>query len=90
MPPVLANAFYADAAIGALVVRPVVTIGRAFADFVDPHLIDAAVRDVVWLAGWFGREVRALQTGLVRGYAFVLVAGAVAFLAYFVFAGAPR
>jgi NADH-quinone oxidoreductase subunit L len=90
MPPVFANAFYADAALGAIVVRPVLTIGRAFADFVDPHLIDGAVRDVVWLAGWLGREVRALQTGLVRGYAFVLVAGAVAFLAYFVFAGVAR
>lgn len=57
---------------------------------VDPHVIDGVVRDVVWLAGWIGREVRALQTGLVRGYALVLALGAAAFLAYFALIGASR
>jgi NADH-quinone oxidoreductase subunit L len=90
MPQVLVRGFYVDDILGALFVRPARAIGSAFADFVDPHLIDAAVRDVVWLAGWLGREARALQTGLVRAYALVVVAGAVVFIAYFAFVGGMR
>ena len=86
----LVRAFYFDDALEALFVRPARAVGSAFMRVVDPHVIDGVVRDVVWLAGWIGREVRALQTGLVRGYALVLALGAAAFLAYFALIGAAR
>ena len=86
----LVRAFYFDDALEALFVRPARAVGLAFMRVVDPHVIDGVVRDVVWLAGWIGREVRALQTGLVRGYALVLAFGAAAFLAYFALIGAAR
>ena len=86
----LVRAFYFDDALEALFVRPARAVGSAFMRVVDPHVIDGVVRDVVWLAGWIGREVRALQTGLVRGYALVLAFGAAAFLAYFALIGASR
>ena len=86
----LGRAFYFDDALEALFVRPARAVGSAFMRVVDPHVIDGVVRDVVWLAGWIGREVRALQTGLVRGYALVLAFGAAAFLAYFALIGAAR
>jgi NADH-quinone oxidoreductase subunit L len=86
----LVRAFYFDDALEALFVRPARAVGSAFMRVVDPHVIDGVVRDVVWLAGWIGREVRALQTGLVRGYALVLAFGAAAFLAYFALIGAAR
>ncbi len=86
----LVRAFYFDDALEALFVRPARAVGSAFMRVVDPHVIDGVVRDVVWLAGWIGREVRALQTGLVRGYALVLALGAAAFLAYFALIGASR
>ena len=86
----LVRAFYFDDALEALFVRPARAVGSAFMRVVDPHVIDGVVRDVVWLAGWIGREVRALQTGLVRGYALVLARGAAAFLAYFALIGASR
>jgi NADH-quinone oxidoreductase subunit L len=90
IPVVLVRAFYFDDALDALFVRPARAIGSSFMRVIDPRIIDGAVRDLAWLAGWFGREVRALQTGLVRGYALVLALGAAAFLAYFALIGAGR
>ena len=86
----LARAFYFDEVLEALFVRPARAVGFAFMRVVDPRVIDGVVGDLVWLAGWLGREVRALQTGLVRGYALVLALGAAAFLAYFALIGATR
>jgi NADH-quinone oxidoreductase subunit L len=90
MPSALTRALYFDDAIDLLIVRPLRAIGRGFMRVVDPKLLDAAVLDVAWLAGWLGREARALQTGLVRSYVLVLVLGAAAFLAYFALIGAAR
>jgi NADH-quinone oxidoreductase subunit L len=87
MPAVLTHAFYVDDALGAVFVRPAQALGRAFGTFVDPHIIDAGVRDVAWVAGALGVLVRALQTGLLRAYALTIVIGAACFLAYFAFAG---
>jgi hypothetical protein len=53
----------------------------------DPHVIDAAVRDIAWLAGALGLVARALQNGLVRTYAFTIAIGAACFIAYFAFVG---
>jgi hypothetical protein len=53
-------------------------------------VIDAAVRDLVWLAGALGVLFRKLQTGLVRGYALTIVIGAAAFIAYFATIGIGR
>ena len=41
-------------------------------------------------AGRLGRELRGIQTGLVRAYAFVVVGGAVVFIAYFALLRLPR
>jgi NADH-quinone oxidoreductase subunit L len=90
MPQPLVRAFYFDDAYDVLLLRPARAIGSAFMRVVDPRVIDGAVRDVVWLAGWFGRETRALQTGLVRGYALILALGAAAFLVYFALIGAAH
>jgi NADH-quinone oxidoreductase subunit L len=90
MPRAFVHAFYFDDLIDALLVRPARAVGLAFARFIDPQILDAAVTDVARLAGLLGRELRGIQTGLVRAYAFVVVGGAVVFIAYFAFAGLPR
>jgi NADH-quinone oxidoreductase subunit L len=90
MPAILTRAFYFDDLLEFLFVRPARSIGRAFMRVVDPRVIDGAVVDLAWLAGWFGRETRAVQTGLVRGYALVIALGAAAFLAYFALLGVAR
>jgi NADH-quinone oxidoreductase subunit L len=49
---------------------------------VDARLIDGAVNGVATLLASVGQGVRLVQTGLVRGYALVILGGTVALLAY--------
>ncbi len=90
VPPVLANAYYVDAALELCFVRPARAVGTAFSRFVDPNVIDAIVRAVASGAVWLGFEFRTLQTGLLRGYALTIVVGAACVLGYFVWLGAAR
>jgi len=90
MPLALRRAFFVDDFIEIAIVHPVQALGIAIARFVDPHVIDAGVRDLVWLAGALGAIFRRLQTGLVRGYALTIVIGAAVFIAYFATLGAGR
>ena len=87
MPAVLTNLFYVDAAIDLIVVRPTQWLGDFFGRFLDPHVIDGAVREVVDWARYLGALVRSFQTGLVRAYALVLVFGAACFIVYYAFVG---
>jgi NADH-quinone oxidoreductase subunit L len=71
----LVNKWYFDEAIDFLIVRPALAVGR-FADrvferFVVGGLI-AGTEDVV---GGAGRIVRTVQSGFVRSYALLLIAG---------------
>jgi NADH-quinone oxidoreductase subunit L len=90
MPRVLAHAFYVDALYRVLFVRPAEVLGRFFGGYVDPHVLDAGVRDVAWSAGALGYFTRMLQSGLVRAYAFSIVAGAAVVAFYFSMLGASR
>lgn len=90
MPGVLTHAFYIDECIGAVFVKPAVYLGRLFGRRIDPTVIDGLLIDVVKLTRWLGQEVRSVQNGLVRSYAFAIVAGAVIFIAYFAYLGVQR
>jgi NADH-quinone oxidoreductase subunit L len=92
MPAVLVNAYYFDAAYEALLVRPAYALGRWFYRVIDPHVIDAGVREVPISAQWLGHLFRSFQTGLVRAYALTIAVGVACFVAYyaFAFAGAAR
>ena len=87
MPGLLANAYYFDTLIEWIAVRPAQLLGVIFGNWIDPHVIDGAVRDTALTSRWLGALVRSFQTGLLRAYAIVLVLGAAAFIAYYVFAG---
>jgi NADH-quinone oxidoreductase subunit L len=86
MPAVLANAYYFDAAYEALFVRPAYALGRWFYRVVDPHGIDAGVREAAISSQWLGHLFRSFQTGLVRAYALTIAVGVVCFVAYYAFA----
>ena len=90
MPGVLTNAFYFDAAIDALFVRPARAFGFVFGRLVDPLVIDGAVREARVSAVWLGHLFRSFQTGLVRAYALTIVFGATAFIVYYAIVGAQR
>ncbi len=89
-PAVLVRAFYFDDAIAFAIERPARALGWFFDRIVDPHVIDAGVRDVAIGAGTLGLLVRAFQNGLLRSYALSLVVGAACFIAYFVAIGAAK
>ena len=89
-PAAFVHAFYFDDVIAAVIVRPAQALGTFFARVVDPHVIDAGVRDVAWSAGALGLVVRALQSGLVRSYALTLLIGTACFIVYFAFLGTAR
>jgi len=86
MPGVLVHAYYFDAAYEALLVRPAAALGAWFERFVDPHVIDAGVREAAWTSQWLGHLFRSFQTGLVRAYALSIVFGVVCIVAYYAFA----
>jgi NADH-quinone oxidoreductase subunit L len=90
MPGMLARALYVDDLINVLFIKPTIFLGRLAGRYVDPIVLDGIVRDVAILATWLGREVRLLQNGFVRSYAFVIVVGAVLFVAYFASSGVSR
>ncbi|MBV9646722.1 MAG: NADH-quinone oxidoreductase subunit L [Candidatus Eremiobacteraeota bacterium] len=90
MPPVLTHGYFVDDLIWALFVRPAQALGMAFGRFLDPVLIDGAVRDTSFLAGVLGWITRRLENGLVRAYAVTIVLGVACFVAYYAFAGIPR
>ena len=90
MPGALSNAFYFDAAIDALFVKPSIALGEFFSRVIDPHVIDAGVREASISANWLGHLFRSFQTGLVRAYALALAFGAACFALYYVVIGAGR
>ncbi|MBV8074665.1 MAG: hypothetical protein JO140_04475, partial [Candidatus Eremiobacteraeota bacterium] len=87
MSPLLSNAFYFDAAIDALFVRPARALGSFFGAVLDPLVIDGAVREARVSALWLGHLFRSFQTGLVRAYALTIVFGAAIFIVYYAVVG---
>ncbi len=62
------------------------TIAEWLKKRVDEGCVDAFYNGVAWLTGQVGYGLRAIQTGFVRGYALLMLAGAVALLASFWYA----
>ncbi|MGD1065337.1 MAG: NADH-quinone oxidoreductase subunit L [Vulcanimicrobiaceae bacterium] len=89
-PALLWNAYYFDAAYDWLLVRPARAIGAWFVRFVDPHVIDAGVRETAISSQWLGHLFRSFETGLVRVYALTIALGVVCFVIYYTLTGVVR
>jgi NADH-quinone oxidoreductase subunit L len=77
------NKWYVDEAIDFLIVRPALAIGR-FADRIFERLVvDGLVSGTEDVVGGGGRVVRIVQSGFVRGYALLLIAGFTGLALYF-------
>jgi NADH-quinone oxidoreductase subunit L len=84
----LVNKWYFDEAIDLLVVRPVAWMGRWARDSFERIVVNGVIvggSTGVVRAG--SAAVRALQTGLLRGYAALVIGGLAAVLLYFLLAG---
>jgi NADH-quinone oxidoreductase subunit L len=90
LPPVFVHLFYFNEIIDWLFVRPAQVLGAFFGRWLDPHVVDGVVREVVFTNRFFGAIVRSFQTGLLRAYALIVVFGAACFAVYYALEGAMR
>ncbi|HEX2391418.1 MAG TPA: NADH-quinone oxidoreductase subunit L [Solirubrobacterales bacterium] len=79
----LSNKWYFDEAIDLLVVRPVLAIGRFANRVFERFVVDGLVTGTEEAVRGAGGVVRALQNGLVRSYALILIAGFAGLALYF-------
>ena len=80
----LLNKYFVDEIYSALIVRPVIYISLFCWKIVDVILIDGTINGVATIYGDISQTARASQTGRVRTYATLFLAGAVAIVAWFI------
>jgi NADH-quinone oxidoreductase subunit L len=79
----LVNKWYFDEAIDILVVRPALAIGRFANSTIERFVVDGLVSGTREAVGGAGGVVRAIQSGFVRSYALLLIAGFAGLALYF-------
>ncbi|HEX8754106.1 MAG TPA: proton-conducting transporter membrane subunit, partial [Solirubrobacterales bacterium] len=79
----LSNKWYFDEAIDFFVVRPALGIGRFANRVFERFVVDGLVTGTEETVRGTGAVVRALQNGLVRSYALLLIAGFAGLALYF-------
>ncbi len=72
---ILLNKYYVDEIYEALIVNPLKKVGEIFWLFVDTVIIDGAVNLSAYLARCVGKVYSLYQNGLVKVYAFTMLAG---------------
>jgi NADH-quinone oxidoreductase subunit L len=78
---VLAHQFYVEDAYNVAIVNPLRRLARSAA-YVDRNVIDGTVVEIARMVGHGGRELRRFQTGYLRQYAALVLAGALLLLIY--------
>jgi NADH-quinone oxidoreductase subunit L len=81
----LYNKYYVDEAYNAAFVNPVVKGSQAVYDRFDLKVIDGTINGTAAAAGYSGRILSLLQSGLVKDYALFLLLGAAALIGCLVF-----
>ena len=79
----LFNKWYFDEAEDALVYYPVTMAGRFFNRVFEPIVVDGIVTRSVEVVRGFTVAAKTLQSGFIRSYALILVAGFAALALYF-------
>jgi NADH-quinone oxidoreductase subunit L len=77
------NKWYFDEAIDFLIVRPALAIGRFANRTFERLVVDGIVSGTEDVVSGGGRVVRLVQSGFVRGYALLLIAGFAGLALYF-------
>ena len=81
-PEFLARVWYWDDFYDTVIGRPGTRLALLSADTIDPKIIDGAVNGIAALSVRKARALRSLQSGQLRQYALVLLAGAAALLVF--------
>lgn len=89
MPRLLENKYYVDEIYDAAVVKPIHVTSRAgLWNIFDLGVIDGFLHTLGRSVVDLGRTFRYMQFGLVRGYAAIILAGALIIIGYFAYQGA--
>jgi len=81
----LYNKYYVDEAYSAIFVNPTVKGSQAVYDHFDLKVIDGTINGTAAAAGFSGRILSLLQSGMVKDYALILLLGVAIFIGYLVF-----
>jgi NADH-quinone oxidoreductase subunit L len=81
----LYNKYYVDEAYNAVFVNPTIKGSQAVYDHFDLKVVDGTINGTAAAAGFSGRILGLLQTGLVKDYALVLLLGVAVLIGYLVF-----
>ncbi len=86
----LTNAYYIDALYSAVIVQPIIALGRGLNVLVERWTLDGGSRGVAWLVGQTSVGLRRLQSGYARNYALGILIGAVLIVLYYVIGPSGR
>ena len=85
----LLHKYYVDEVYDATVINPILVTSReGLWKFFDIGVIDGIIHTIGDGVVRFGRTIRYMQIGFVRGYAAIILAGALIIIGYFAYAGA--
>ena len=88
MPRILENKYYVDEIYDATLIRPVEGISReGFWKIIDKGVIDGGLHSIGDAVTEAGRFARHLQAGFVRGYAAIILLGALILIGLFAYLG---
>ena len=91
MPRILENKYYVDEIYDATLIHPIESVSRqGLWKIVDVGVIDGALHALGDAVKEIGRLGRYLQAGFVRGYAAIILAGALILIGLFAWFGFPR
>jgi NADH-quinone oxidoreductase subunit L len=79
--------YYIDEILDALIIKPVLWIGRTASRFLESGTLDGGSRGIAWVLRGSSAGLRKLQTGYVRNYAFAIFVGLVLIITYYVVRG---
>src|SRR5215208_374519 len=90
MPRLLENKYYVDEVYDAGLIRPIEAVSReGFWKIIDIGVIDGILHSIGEVVTEAGRVARHLQAGFVRGYAAIILAGALILIGLFAYLGFP-
>ncbi len=89
MPRLLENKYYVDEIYDATIIKPIEVGSReGLWKLFDVGVIDGIIHTIGGTVVRFGRAIRYMQFGFVRGYAAIILAGALIIIGYFAYSGA--
>jgi NADH-quinone oxidoreductase subunit L len=88
MPRLLENKYYVDEIYDATMINPIHAVSReGLWKIFDLGVIDGIIHTVGGAIVKFSRTIRYMQIGFVRGYAAIILTGALIIIGYFAYSG---